>query len=190
MPYDYNQSPIAHQRHPEYNRGEAWIKELLRRAEVAHIATIRDGQPFVTPRNFWYDQAHQRIIIHGSLTGRFAANLEGNPTACIEVSEHGRLLPSNCAMEFGVQYRSVMVFGKIRPLEDADDKRAGLYGLLHKYFPDKQPGREYRPITDQELSATAVYALEIEHWSGKENWKDRAEQIDEWPALDSDKEEA
>jgi hypothetical protein len=26
--------------------------------------------------------------------------------------------------------------------------------------------------------------LLIESWSGKENWKDQADQSDEWPALD------
>jgi hypothetical protein len=43
--------------------------------------------------------------------------------------------------------------------------------------------REYRPITDKELKRTTVYAIEIESWSGKENWKERADQSDEWPVL-------
>jgi hypothetical protein len=40
--------------------------------------------------------------------------------------------------------------------------------LLDKYFPDLRPSRDYRPITDEELAATAVYAIEIEAWSGKQ----------------------
>jgi len=47
------------------------------------------------------------------------------------------------------------------------------------------PGREYRPVTEQELKRTTVYALHIESWSGKENWKEQADQSDEWPALDT-----
>jgi hypothetical protein len=45
-------------------------------------------------------------------------------------------------------------------------------------------GHEFREITDKELRSTSVYAIQIEEWSGKENWKDRADQSDEWPALD------
>ena len=45
-------------------------------------------------------------------------------------------------------------------------------------------GREYREITDKELRSTSVYAIAIESWSGKENWKDRADQSDEWKPLE------
>ena len=38
---------------------------------------------------------------------------------------------------------------------------------------------------DQELKRTAVYELQIDSWSGKENWKDQADQSDEWPPLDA-----
>jgi hypothetical protein len=41
----------------------------------------------------------------------------------------------------------------------------------------------YRPIIDQELSRTSVYAILLESWSGKENWPEEAEQSDEWPSL-------
>jgi hypothetical protein len=48
-----------------------------------------------------------------------------------------------------------------------------------------EAGREYRPITDQELKRTSVYAIRVESWSGKQNWPERADQSDEWPALDA-----
>ena len=112
------------------------------------------------------------------------ANLEHNPKVCLEVSELGNLLPSNVALEFSLQYRSVLVFGTAHILEDPGEKRTALYGLIRKYFPEMEAGKEYRPITDKELRRTSVYAIEIESWSGKENWKDRADQSDEWPALD------
>jgi hypothetical protein len=80
-------------------------------------------------------------------------------------------------------YATVIIFGKIRVLEDDEEKRRALYGLISEYFPDMQPGQEYRPITDDELRRTSVYAIAIESWSGKRNWADQAEQSDEWPRL-------
>jgi len=185
LPRDYtHQPPTAFQRLPKYTRGEAWIRAFLHSAQIAHIATVWDDQPFVTPTTFWFDQAQHRIIFHSNVTGRIRSNIERNPKVCLEASEMGRLLPSNVALEFSLQYRSVMVFGTAHILEDPAEKRAALYGLLEKYFPAMTPGKEYRKITDKELRATSVYAIAIESWSGKENWKDRAAQSDEWPALD------
>lgn len=189
MPRDYrltDQAPTAGQRLPEYTRDEKWMRAFLRTAQVGHVATQWDDQPFVTPTMFWYDEANQRIIFHSNLTGRIRANLEHNPKVCLEASEMGCLLSSNVALEFSVQYRSVMVFGSVRILESDEEKRAALTSLLEKYFPEMQAGREYRPITDKELKRTSVYELKIEAWSGKENWNERAEQSDEWPALDEE----
>ena len=31
-----------------------------------------------------------------------------------------------------------------------------------------KPGKDYRPITSQEIAITSVFAIEIEAWSGKE----------------------
>ena len=185
MPRNYqNQSPTAYQRLPEYTRNDDWIRTYLRDAQIGHIATTWDGQPFITPSNFWFDEANHRIIFHSNITGRVRANIERNPRVCFEASELGKLLPSNVAMEFSLQYRSVMVFGSAHVIEDDEGKKAALYSLLKKYFPEMEAGKEYRPITDKELKHTSVYAIEIESWSGKENWSDQAEQSIEWSALD------
>lgn len=185
MPRDYeNQSSTAFQRLPEYTRDDDWIRAFLREAKVGHIASTWGDQPFLTPSNFWYDEENRRIIFHSNIAGRVRANIERNPKVCLEASEMGKLLPSNIALEFSLQYRSVMVFGSARIIEDAEEKRAALYGLIKKYFPAMEAGQEYRPITDKELKRTTVYAIQIESWSGKENWKDKADQSDEWPALD------
>ncbi|MEW6401025.1 MAG: pyridoxamine 5'-phosphate oxidase family protein [Chloroflexota bacterium] len=176
--------PTAHQRLPEYSREEDWIRAFLRDAKVAHIATSRDGQPFVNPTNFWLDEEHDQIVFHSNVAGRLRSNIEANPEVCLEASEMGKFLPSNVALEFSVQFRSVVVFGAARLVTEPVEARHVLYGLIHKYFPEMSAGREFRGITDKELRATSVYAIAIEAWSGKENWKDRADQSDEWPALD------
>jgi nitroimidazol reductase NimA-like FMN-containing flavoprotein (pyridoxamine 5'-phosphate oxidase superfamily) len=184
MPRDYSKSPAAHQRIPEYKRDDDWIRIYLRKAQIGHIASTWDDQPFITPSTFWFDEANHRIIFHSNIAGRVRANIERSPKVCLEASELGKLLPSNVALEFSLQYRSVMVFGTARILEDAEEKRVALYGLIRKYFPEMEAGKEYRPITDKELKHTSVYAIEIESWSGKENWEEIAEQSDEWPPLD------
>lgn len=185
MPRNYeNQSPTAFQRLPEYKREDDWIRGILQRGQIAHIASSWDGQPFVTPTTFFYDQAGHRLIFHSNIAGRIRANIEHNPKVCVEVSEMGKVLPSNVALEFSLQYRSVMVFGTAHLIEDNEERVSVLHQLIGKYFSEMKLGKDYRPVTEKELRQTSVYEIKIESWSGKENWKVRADQSDEWPALD------
>jgi len=177
-------SPTAFQRLPEYERDEEWIRAFLREANVGHIASAWDDQPFLNPTSFWLDEANHQIIFHSNLVGRIRSNIESNPRVCFEASEFGKLLPSNVALEFSLQFRSVIVFGNARLITEPEEARLALSGLLHKYFPALTPGKEFREITDKELKRTSVYAIQIEQWSGKENWKDRADQSEEWTPLD------
>jgi len=186
MPRDYqNESPTAFQRLPEYQRDEEWIRAFLRKARVAHIASARrNGQPFLNPTTFWFDEANHQIIFHSNVAGRIRSNIESNSRVCFEASELGKMLPANVALEFSLQFRSVIVFGTTRMVNDPEAARRVMYSLIHKYFPEMTAGKEFREITDKELKRTSVYAIQIDEWSGKENWKDRADQSDEWPALD------
>lgn len=185
MPRDYTaQSPTAFQRLPEFTRDDEWIRAFLREAKVGHIASTRDGQPFLNPTTFWFDEQHHQIIFHSNVKGRIRSNIEINPRVCFEASELGKMLPSNIALEFSLQFRSVIVFGKAHLVTDPYEARRVLYGLIGKYFPTMKAGQEFREITDRELLRTSVYAIQIEEWSGKENWKDRADQSEEWAPLD------
>jgi nitroimidazol reductase NimA-like FMN-containing flavoprotein (pyridoxamine 5'-phosphate oxidase superfamily) len=179
-----NQSPTAFQRRPHLTKDDAWIRAFLKEAKVGHVATSVDDQAYLNPTTFWYDEENHQIVFHSNVAGRVRSNIETNPKVSMEASELGRLLPSNVALEFSLQYRSVVVFGSARIITDPDEAKKLLYGLLSKYFPDMTAGKEYREITEKELRATSVYAINIDAWSGKENWDERAEQSDEWPALD------
>ena len=186
MPKDYNLevTPANEQRRKELAQSDEWIRAFLQRALIGHVATRCDDQPFITPTNFWYDPDRHEIYFHSNIVGRIRANSERHDRVCFEASEYGRFLPSNVALEFSIQYESVIAFGHIHVLDDDEEKRRALYGLIAKYFPTMVPGKEFRPITDQELKRTTVYAIAVASWSGKRNWKDQAEQSDEWPKLD------
>jgi len=185
MPRNYQaQSSTAFQRLPEYQRDDRWIRAFLQDARIGHIASVQEGQPFLNPSTFWFDEENHQIIFHSNVAGRIRSNIESNPRVCFEASELGKMLPANVALEFSLQFRSVIVFGRARLISDPEEARRVMYGLIHKYFPEMTAGREFREITDKELKRTSIYAIQIEEWSGKENWKDRADQSDEWPALD------
>ena len=182
--YSLDATPPNEVRRSDYACDDDWIRDFLERVAVGYVATRWDDQPFITPMNFWYDSKHHRIVFHSNIIGRMRANSERHPRACFAASEPGKLLPSNAALEFSIQYASAVAFGDLRLLDDREEKREALYGLIGRYFPDMEAGAEYRPIHDEELERTSVFALEIDRWSGKRKWPDRADQVDDWPALD------
>jgi len=185
MPRDYaGQPPNAFQRRPHLTKEDDWICAFLKDAKVGHIASSLDGQPFINPTTFWLDEENHQIVFHSNVAGRIRSNIESNPRVSLEASELGRFLPSNVALEFSLQFRSVVVFGTARLITDPDEARRLLYGLISKYFSTMTAGKEYREITDKELRATSIYAIQIESWTGKENWAERADQSDEWVPLD------
>lgn len=179
-----NKTPVEHQRRPHLTKDDDWIRAFLRRGLIARIASRWDNQPFINTSTFYYDAAGHRIIFHSNALGRIRSNIERHPEVCVEVSELGKFLPANVSLEFSLQYRSVIVFGKASILEDLEDKRAMLNRLTAKYFGKMQADRDYRSAVEKEMKATSVYQVMIDAWSGKENWDERAEQSDEWPALD------
>ena len=83
------------------------------------------------------------------------------------VYETGRLLPADQALEFSIEYGGVVVFGAASVVEDPEEAEYGLQLLLDKYAPHLTPGRDYRPITADEMKRTTVFRLDIESWSGK-----------------------
>jgi nitroimidazol reductase NimA-like FMN-containing flavoprotein (pyridoxamine 5'-phosphate oxidase superfamily) len=160
-------APINQPRRKNRAKDDAWIRAFLQRAPFGMLATEYEGQPFLKPTQFAYVEAENAVYIHGALEGRMRTNIELNPRVSFCVAEMGRLLPADTAMEVGVEYASVVVFGEVEILMDANQARHGLQLLLDRYFPHLKPGIDYREIIPEELNITAVYRIHISSWSGK-----------------------
>jgi nitroimidazol reductase NimA-like FMN-containing flavoprotein (pyridoxamine 5'-phosphate oxidase superfamily) len=160
--------PINQPLRKDRAKDEGWIKSFLNKVPFGMLATEYNSQPFIKPTLFVYDETEQAIYIHGALVGRMRTNLEKNPRVSFCVAEMGRLLPADTAMEVGVEYASVVVFGTVEVLSENDQARHGLQLLLDRYFPHLKPEVDYRGILQEELDQTSVYRLKISSWSGKE----------------------
>ena len=149
-------------------RDQAWIRNFVQRAPYGTMASSADGQPFLVTRNFAYDPQAHAIYMHGAKQGRTFENVGAGTPANLNVSEMGDWIVADRAMEFGVYYKGVVVFGNLVIVEDADEAKHGLQLLMDKHFPELRPGADYEAATDDDLKVTAVFRLDIEAWSGKE----------------------
>ncbi len=147
---------------------DAWIVAFLRQADYGVLATCVNGQPFTVARNFVYDRARHCLYLHGARKGQTYEIVRHGARANFNVSEMGRLLPGEAAMDMSVEYRGVVIFGRITLVEDSQEAKAALQALVDKYFPQLQVGRDYVPVRDVDLKVTATLRLDIESWSGKE----------------------
>jgi len=149
-------------------KDDAWIREFLLSGGMGTMATASNDQPFLVTRNFAYDSERHAIYMHGAKKGRTFDTVKTNKRVCFSVSQMGRLLPADEALEVGIEYAGVVLFGQVKIVEDAAEARRGLQMLMDKYFPHLKSGKDYKPITPEGLKITAVFRIDIESWSGKE----------------------
>jgi len=107
------------------------IREILERALVGRLGVIAGGEPYIVPLNYVY--AGGRIYFHTGLEGRKFEGIGGDRPACFEVDELLEIVPNEQACLYTAYYRSVIIMGKTRLLEDENEKMRALEFLLKKY---------------------------------------------------------
>lgn len=154
-------------RHDRAINDEGWIIDFLNKAGMAVLATAVADQPFASTLLFALDSQHRAIYIHTARRGRVWENIQRSPRVCLTTARMGRLLPADTALNFSVEYESVVVFGTAHLVDEPAEAEYGLQLLLDKYFPHLRPGQDYRPITTGEREGTALYRVDVEEWSAK-----------------------
>jgi len=168
MPKDYTTLPYTQIRRSDRAvEDDQWIKDFLHQAPMGVLATANQGQPFINTNLFVYNESEHVIYIHTARVGRTPGNIGKHTPICFTISSMGRLLPAKEALEFSLEYASVMVFGQAILVDDPAEAKPALQLLLDKYFPHLKPNQDYREIIPEELRRTAVYRVTIEQWSGK-----------------------
>jgi len=167
-----------HPRRRDRSKDEGWIRDFLHRAAAGVFVTVQEGNPFPIPLNFVYDEGREAIYLHTGRRGRSRSNVEGeaapsgeNPErvpAALCIYDMGRFLPADEALEFGVEYASVVVSGRGSVVGDPEEAEEALNLIMKKYAPHLEPGKDYRPVVPEEVRRTTVLRLDIERWSGKE----------------------
>ncbi len=142
----------------------AEMEAILRECLVGSLATVGpDGAPYVVAVNYVYRDG--KIYFHGALTGTKLDNIAREPRICFEAHVVDCIFRAPRAMEFGARYRSVVVRGRARLLDDEAAKREALIALTARYA----EGQPFQLPTDQEVVATAVVEIEIGEMTGKRN---------------------
>lgn len=161
--------PRSEVRRRDRAKEDEWIRSFLRAATWGCLATVgEDGQPYVNSNLYAFDEERHCLWLHTYRHGRTRASVDAHDKVVFTAAAMGRLLPASEALEFSVEYASVVVFGRGLVVEEPEEATRGLRALLEKYAPHLRYGVDYRGVTAEELKRTAVYRVDIESWSGKQ----------------------
>jgi nitroimidazol reductase NimA-like FMN-containing flavoprotein (pyridoxamine 5'-phosphate oxidase superfamily) len=148
--------------HERGSHARADVNAILDAIPLCHVGYVIDGAPYVTPTLQWREA--DRVYWHGSSASRFLRRVEGTPV-CLTVSALDGYVLARSAFSHSVNYRSAMVFGTARSIEDDAEKTEALRGFVDGLFPGRF--ETLRPLTGQELKATSVLWMDIEEASAK-----------------------
>ncbi len=141
----------------------AVIHEILDAGFLAHVGFCVEGQPFVVPTLF--GREGDKLYLHGSAASRMLKQLETGIAACVTVTLVDGLVLARSAFHHSMNYRSVMVFGTARKIEEQERKMHALRVISEHLMAGRWT--DVRPPAEHELKVTAVLEFEIEEASAK-----------------------
>jgi hypothetical protein len=141
-------------------------EDILRQGMIAHVAFVVDGQPFVIPMGYHYQE--NTIYIHGQRGGRLPRTLRAGTPVCVEVTLLDGLVASRHALYHSMNYRSAVAFGTARSVAGDAEKTAIFDRMTQRYFPGRTIDVDYHGPTEADLKITELLAIEIQELNGKQ----------------------
>jgi uncharacterized protein len=142
---------------------ETTVHAILDEAFLCHAGFVVDGQPYVIPTG--YGRSGNQLYIHGSAASRMLRTLADGVDVCVTVTLVDGYVLAKSAFHHSFNYRSVVVLGKARLVDDPTEKMEALRCVTNHIVPNRW--EEVREPNPQELKATSVLALPLSEVSAK-----------------------
>lgn len=139
------------------------VYQILDEGFICHVGFVVEQQPFVIPTG--YARLEDELFIHGSQASRMLRTLKAGVDVCVTVTLVDGLVLARSAFHHSLNYRSVVVFGNAKPVEDEERKMAALKAFSEHVI--KGRWDDVRWPTEQEMKATTVLALPLTEASAK-----------------------
>ena len=138
------------------------VFDIVDRALIAHVGFVEEGRPVVIPMTCarWGEE----LLIHGARKSRIQQAIADMPV-CITVTLLDGLIYARSIFHSSMNYRSVVVHGIARVIEDEAEKLRALEAMSEHLMPGRW--QEVRPPLPKELKATEVQRVEILFASAK-----------------------
>jgi uncharacterized protein len=159
----------------------AAAEELLRDAAFGYLAMVEPEGPYVLPLNFAYvgEAAGSpggsrgpgpgpaplggRIYLHTG-EGRKTAALRADPRVCLAVTAGVAFQQGDGPCQDSFSYRSLLLWGLMRRIEDPAGRESALRAIVAKYDPEAAT----KPFGQADFAQTILFEMTIEAASYKQ----------------------
>ncbi len=139
------------------------IEAILRRGSAGTLAVLGDGGwPYAVPLSYVYHSG--RIYFHCAKSGHKLDAIRACDRASFCVIDKNEIVPA----EFTTYYRSAIVFGRARIVEDPAARMDAMRALAAKYSPRESEDAFRIEMKVSGSASLCVLALDIEYKSGKQ----------------------
>ena len=141
------------------------ILRVLDSCAVMHLGLCKEGQPYVVPLNFGWEEEDGQLFIyfHGAKAGKKQAWIAEGAKCFVAFTGDNAIIPGTDACDWSANYASVMVSGFVRPMDDETQKLHGLDLIMRRCGYSGRP--QYSP---ESLRATQVYQIKALEVTGKQ----------------------
>ena len=144
------------------------IEELISKQNIIRIGFYdkKNEEVYVAPVNYGYiiDKEQYIFYIHGGKGGRKYELSKDEPNVGFEIDGNYKLIEGKDACNFSAKYQSVIGNGKIKIIDDLEEKKKGLDIIMH--HATGKSGFEYK---QRMVENVAIYSLTAEKLTCKGN---------------------
>lgn len=137
------------------------IEAVIRNSVVCRLAISVDNQPYLVPMCFGYKD--DTLYFHSAKEGKKIDALRRNNKLCFEFDINVKVLRGDNACHWGMQYQSVMGFGRAIFIEEEKEKHDALHSIMGQYSSEKYE------FSGLDMKSVEVFKVEIEQMTGKQS---------------------
>jgi len=136
------------------------ITGVLNRCTNGVLGCLTEGEyPYTVPVSYvFYDE---KIYFHSAKSGQKVDAMKKHDKVSFAVVDKDQIVSE----QYTTFFRSVMIFGRAR-IADGHERDQAFAALVEKYSGDQPKENKFKEI--HECNASYIYAIDIEHMTGKE----------------------
>ena len=139
------------------------IYPIIDEAMICHVGFIQNNNPVVIPTI--HARLGNTLYIHGAGASRMLKVITNQNNICVTISLIDGIVLARSAFHHSMNYRSVVIFGSGRKIDDPEEKLNALKAVSEHLIPERWD--DVRQPNQKELDATTVIAISLEEASAK-----------------------
>ena len=139
-----------------------FIKAVIDEALICHVGFNTDEGPVVIPTI--HARVGDTLYLHGSPASRMLRSTPGEQV-CVTITIVDAIVAARSTFHHSMNYRSVVIFGSPRVVDDQDERTIGFEAITEHVLPGRWA--EARHPNDKENKGTKLLAMTIDEASAK-----------------------